>query len=151
MIRSTVIKVTARRKLHQSSKAGLRHHKHSVQILQPLIVKVGVSHQRRPTVSQPDSSTDSATMYRHVCPSCNDYHRLFACQNFKYMKPLDCLNFVKSIPVKSIPAEPSGKQLENIDLDKEELPQDRALGVKWNTNTDSFYFKPKCDHILEGV
>ena len=61
-----------------------------------LSMDLTVSHQRRPTVSESDSNTDSATMYRHVCPSCNDYHRLFAFQNFKSMKSLDRLNFVKS-------------------------------------------------------
>ena len=56
--------------------------------------------------------------------------------------------------LKSIPAEHRGKQIENIDLDKQELPQDRALGVKWNTNTDSFYFKPKMlvrPHTRRGI
>ena len=40
--------------------------------------------------------------------------------------------------LKSVPSD----RLADIDLDKHELPQDRALGVKWSTNDDTFYFRP---------
>ena len=45
--------------------------------------------------------------------------------------------------VKMIPEEERGKPLLNIDLDKQELPRDRALGVKWDLNTDEFFYEPK--------
>ena len=43
--------------------------------------------------------------------------------------------------LKSIPSDRLAKGLADIDLDKHELPQDRALGVKWRTNDDTFYFR----------
>ena len=42
--------------------------------------------------------------------------------------------------LKYIPNEDRSASLTDIDLDKHELPQERALGVKWNLNEDVFTF-----------
>ncbi|XP_043113913.1 uncharacterized protein LOC122358188 [Puntigrus tetrazona] len=41
----------------------------------------------------------------------------------------------------SIPDEEKAKEVKELDLDKEKLPMERALGIHWSTETDSFYFK----------
>ena len=56
--------------------------------------------------------------------------------------------------LKSIPSDRLAKGLADIDLDKHELPQDRALGVKWSTNDDTFYFRPNkliCPSTRRGI
>ena len=45
------------------------------------------------------------------------------------------------VVMKSIPQTEWSKGLINIDLDKHELPQDRVLGIRWNIEDDTFYFK----------
>ncbi|KAG1653031.1 Pro-Pol polyprotein [Nymphon striatum] len=45
--------------------------------------------------------------------------------------------------MKAIPVDQRVNCIADVDLDRHELPQDRALGVKWNPNNDSFYFEPK--------
>ena len=43
--------------------------------------------------------------------------------------------------LKSIPVEERRKDLSDFNIDKHELPQDRALGISWDTASDTFYFK----------
>ena len=31
----------------------------------------------------------------------------------------------------------------DINLENQELPRDRALGIKWNLETDTFFYEPK--------
>ncbi|XP_071085478.1 uncharacterized protein [Haliotis cracherodii] len=47
--------------------------------------------------------------------------------------------------LQSIPVEERAKELEDINLCDDELPQEKALGVKWDTETDQlgFKFQPK--------
>ena len=46
--------------------------------------------------------------------------------------------------LKSIPPDRRAKGLIDVDLDIDlEMPHERALGIKWNTNKDTFYFKVK--------
>ncbi|CAM1329634.1 Uncharacterised protein r2_g3880 [Pycnogonum litorale] len=51
-------------------------------------------------------------------------------------------------------AEDRVKCVTDVDLDIHGLPNDRALGVKWNPNTDMFYFEPKVPirpHTRRGI
>ena len=41
----------------------------------------------------------------------------------------------------SIPEHHRAKQFKELDLDKEKLPIERALGIEWNTESDSFAIK----------
>ncbi|KAI2646060.1 Transposon Tf2-9 polyprotein [Labeo rohita] len=41
----------------------------------------------------------------------------------------------------SIPNEEKAKEVKELDLDKDKLPVERALGIQWSTEADSFYFK----------
>ena len=50
-------------------------------------------------------------------------------------------NSTKREVLKSLPPDDRSPTLLNMDLDKHELPQERALGISWNIETDSFYFK----------
>ena len=45
--------------------------------------------------------------------------------------------------MKSISPEERGKLMLDIDLENQELPRDRALGIKWNLETDTFFYEPK--------
>ena len=42
--------------------------------------------------------------------------------------------------LKSIPVEERRKDLSDCNIDKNELPQDRAIGIRWDTASDTFYF-----------
>ena len=43
--------------------------------------------------------------------------------------------------LKTIPVDKRAKEVTNIDLDKQQLPSGRVLGVHWNIETDNFEFK----------
>ncbi|XP_034057992.1 uncharacterized protein LOC117536983 [Gymnodraco acuticeps] len=43
--------------------------------------------------------------------------------------------------LQTIPEESRSKEIKDLDLDKSTLPVERALGVQWCTETDSFHFK----------
>ena len=45
--------------------------------------------------------------------------------------------------LQSIPKELRSKTLHELDLDRDKLPVDRALGLQWCIETDSFKFKLK--------
>ena len=41
----------------------------------------------------------------------------------------------------SIPDEHQAKQIKELDLDREKLPVERALGIRWNIESDVFTFR----------
>lgn len=40
----------------------------------------------------------------------------------------------------SVPAEERAKEVKDLDLDKDKLPVERALGMRWNIESDTFFF-----------
>ena len=46
--------------------------------------------------------------------------------------------------IESIPIEDRAEGIKNIDLDQEALPLERALGVQWCVEGDSFQFRIQC-------
>ena len=46
----------------------------------------------------------------------------------------------------AIPEENRAKEVKMLDLDKEELPMERALGLQWNVENDTFVFKMTKSH-----
>ena len=73
-----------------SVKPAKSHHSRSFNI-------TTVPGSNRNTEGQHQYSTAQSqnAQFKHICPLCNEYHRLFGCQKLKLMKPVDRLNFVK--------------------------------------------------------
>lgn len=44
--------------------------------------------------------------------------------------------------LKHIPPEHRGKNVKQLDIDRDSLPAERALGMKWCVETDTFSFDP---------
>ena len=54
----------------------------------------------------------------------------------------------------TIKEEERGKDIRSLDLDKDQLPTDRALGLQWSMEDDAFRFDiliPEKPHIRRGI
>ncbi len=50
----------------------------------------------------------------------------------------------------TIPEEDRTKDITTLDLEKDKLPMERALGIQWDMETDAFFFRisPKQHHLI---
>ena len=77
----------------------------------------------------------------------NELCELLACGGFKLTKFLsNSKNLMKSIPVKDW-----AKSLKELNLDRDNLPYERALGVLWDVGKDCFTFDVKEDNQATPV
>ena len=79
--------------------------------------------------SVPDEkqALELSTQLRNVCST----------DGFKLIKWMSTSRSVLSM----MPDEDKAKEVRELDLDQEHLPIERALGIKWNVETDTFFFK----------
>ena len=66
-----------------------------------------------------------------------ELRRILECGGFRLTKSLSNSRAV----IDSIPASERANEVKDLDLDRDELPIERALGVNWNTESDKFVLK----------
>ena len=84
-----------------------------------------------------DDCLKSVATERQAITLCEDLRDLCSQGGFKLTKWISNSRAVLA----SIPEEHKAKQIKELDLDREKLPLERALGVQWNIESDTFTFK----------